>query len=492
VTSATGEIKKVPKGWVGVKLGDVCETTSGGTPSRSHSSFYVGSIPWVKSGELEYNTICKTEECISDEAIIKSSAKLLPKDTLLIALYGATVGKLAFLGVEAATNQAVCAIMPPEYLSRIFLYYYLFFSKEFLLNKRIGGAQPNISQGILRELEFPIPPLPEQHRIVAKIEELFSDLDAGIESLRKAKAQLKTYRQSVLKWAFEGKLTEEWRKKYPNQDYTDSGITTIQKKSGQSSNPINHGSDNLPGGWKWLLTEKVGDVSGGLTKNSKRELLSTKMPYLRVANVYANRLDLAEIKEIGIEKSEILRVLLQRNDLLVVEGNGSPDQIGRVAIWNEEIKNCIHQNHLIKVRPNSDAHPKHILYWYLSPKGRQQIELISSSTSGLHTLNISKIKSLPIPICSIQEQTKIVSEIESRLSVADNLEKTIDASLAQADALRQSILKFAFEGKLVPQDPNDEPAEKLLERIKNVRTADIRGLSDGADFKRKTKKKQNG
>lgn len=138
----------LPHNWSWVKLGDVCSTTSGGTPSRRNSKFYNGDIPWVKSGELDKGLILDTEEKISEEALKNSSAKIFPKGTLLIALYGATIGKLAFLGIDAATNQAVCCIYKNENIDSNFLFHFLFFKKAYLVKQSIGGAQPNISQGI--------------------------------------------------------------------------------------------------------------------------------------------------------------------------------------------------------------------------------------------------------------------------------------------------------------------------------------------------------
>jgi len=149
------------RNWSWVKLGEVCETTSGGTPSRKNPKYYDGKIPWIKSGELNFNTIRDSEEKITADAIENSNAKILEKGTLLIALYGATVGRLAFLGIEAATNQAVAAIFTPKNLSSKFLYWFLFSYREKLLTQRIGGAQPNISQGTLRNIPIPLPPLAE-------------------------------------------------------------------------------------------------------------------------------------------------------------------------------------------------------------------------------------------------------------------------------------------------------------------------------------------
>ncbi|MFA4907943.1 MAG: restriction endonuclease subunit S, partial [archaeon] len=170
----------IPQSWIKTNIGNICITTSGGTPSRKKLQYFSGDVAWLKSGELKDEIIFRAEESITIEGIKNSSAKLLPPGTLLVALYGATVGKLGILGIPAATNQAVCAIKTPDEIEKRYLFLYLKYIRNDLLNKRIGGAQPNISQQIIRQIEFPLPPLPEQQHIVAKIEELFSRLDAGV------------------------------------------------------------------------------------------------------------------------------------------------------------------------------------------------------------------------------------------------------------------------------------------------------------------------
>lgn len=251
-----------------------------------------------------------------------------------------------------------------------------------------------------------LPPLPTQQAIVARIESLFAELDKAAEHLRTAQQQLKTYRQAVLKAAFEG--CDSYEK-----------ITNCF------------------------------DVTGGLTKNSQREKFPIKMPYLRVANVYYNRLDLSEIKKIGVQESEIKDKLLKKDDLLFVEGNGSKEQIGRVAVWNGSIENCLHQNHIIKSRPLGTMLSKFALYYFISDFGREQILRVASSTSGLYTLSTEKVRNLNVPACPTSDQHRIVQEIESRLLQAEAAEASIAEALQKTEALRQSILKKAFSGELV-------------------------------------------
>lgn len=192
-----------------ITLSSVLKTASGGTPSRGNENYYNGSIPWVKSGELTYNTILDTEEHLSKNAIDNSSAKIFPAGSLLIALYGATIGKLAFLGTPAATNQAVCCIFPNANYNLHFLYYYLQLKYDFLINKAKGGAQKNISQEILKHLEIPVPSLPEQQKIVDEIEKAFCSADKVQKTVQNALEEAKKLKQSILKKAFAGELVPQ-------------------------------------------------------------------------------------------------------------------------------------------------------------------------------------------------------------------------------------------------------------------------------------------
>jgi type I restriction enzyme S subunit len=235
--------------------------------------------------------------------------------------------------------------------------------------------------------------------------------------------------------------------------------------------PDTNGLPELPEGWCWASVDQLGLVSGGLTQNVKREKHNIKLPFLRVANVYANVLVLDEIKMIGVELSELERARLLAGDLLVVEGNGSVDQIGRVALWDGSIDPILHQNHLIKVRCEPLQLSKWVLAWLLSPGGRAAIERVASSTSGLHTLSISKVARLVVPLPPLLEQTRAFDEVDEKLSLADAAIDGVSRDLSRCSRLRQAVLKWAFEGKLVDQDASDEPAEKLLARLRAERAA---------------------
>jgi type I restriction enzyme S subunit len=463
---------EVPEGWTVTSLNHLGKWSTGGTPSRKRKEFFGGDIPWIKSGDLTDGEVTSTEEKISEEGLNNCSAKILPPGTISIALYGATIGKLGTLAIEAATNQACANIqVNQDIVNQKFLFHFLISQRSNFIEAGQGGAQPNLTNRIVRDWLITLPPLAEQHRIVAAIEALFARLGAANARLERVPGILKQFRQSVLAAACDGRLTEDWWAEHEpskKENYSEELISTDE----QHRNNLHL---TIPEDWSWTHIKSIGVVSGGLTKNSKREKFDLKLPYLRVANVYSNRLDLSEIKEIGVTKKEIDQYLLQEGDLLVVEGNGSLDQIGRVARWDGSVSPCLHQNHLIKVRLNSNTTSRYILLWLLSPYGRELITKVSSSTSGLHTLSISKVSSLPVSLPPLPEQQEIVRRVDALFALADKIEAEVAAAREKTETMRQSILAQAFSGRLVPTEAElarqegreYEPASVLLEHIRS-------------------------
>jgi len=196
------------KGWRWVRLGEVVETTSGGTPQRSIKEYWEnGTIPWVKSGELENNIISKTEEKITLLGLENSNAKLFQKGTLIVAMYGATVGKTAILGIDAATNQAVCGIFPKiDLINRDYIRYFFIYKRPELVKNSFGGAQPNISQTVIRDLLIPLPPLPEQKRIIAYLDTIQQKAQALQRLQAETEREIEKLKESILHKAFRGEL----------------------------------------------------------------------------------------------------------------------------------------------------------------------------------------------------------------------------------------------------------------------------------------------
>ena len=445
------------------KLGDLCKTTSGGTPSRKESKYFQGNIPWVKSGELDKGVITDTEEKITQKAVENSSAKIFPKGTLLIALYGATIGKLAFLGIDAATNQAICGIFKNQKIDSHYLFHFLFFKKPSLVKQSIGGAQPNISQGILRNLELPLPPLPEQQCIVAKIEALFSELDRGIESLKTAQQQLKVYRQAVLKWAFEGKLTEEWRRKNKNHQTAYEFLQKIKrdrkqeyewrKKNEEKKIDKNFLFDfkesETVKGWANATLDNLIYIAGriGWRGLKKDEYTLSGPMFLSVHSLnYGKYVDYSRAYHVSEERYlESSEIILKEQDILLCKDGAGIGKIGIVKCLSEK---ATVNSSLLVIRGLEVFVPEFLFYLFSGPKLQSIVRARISGSATPHLFQ-NDIRKFNLMVPPIEEQHQIVSEIESRLSVCDKLERTIEDNLQQAKALRQSILKKAFEGRLV-------------------------------------------
>lgn len=205
-----GKFSSLPNGWLQVKISDICITSSGGTPSRVKKEYYEGNIPWVKSGELEDNFISKTQEFLSDIGLKHSSAKIFPIGTVLLAMYGATVGKTAILEIEACTNQAICGLFHDDkILNNEYLFFYLQSKRDMLIQKSFGGAQPNISQGLINKIEIPLPPINEQKRIVKKIKYMLGLNNIIEKSVKEEMERILILQKSLFQKAFLGELVEQ-------------------------------------------------------------------------------------------------------------------------------------------------------------------------------------------------------------------------------------------------------------------------------------------
>jgi type I restriction enzyme S subunit len=483
-----------PKGWAEATIEDIAYTATGGTPDRKNAAYFGGDIPWVKSGELGDGRVYASEESLTALGVDESSAKIFPKGTLCIALYGATVGKLGILEMDATTNQAVCGIFVPAEVKREYLFHYLTLIRPRLVEQGKGGAQSNISNGLVRQTTIPLAPLPEQYRIVEKIEELFSDLDAGVASLQRAKANLKRYRASVLKSAVEGRLTEEWRKEHSQ---TEDGAMLLDRilrerrekwekdqlikfkekgkeppknwesKYEEPSAPDTSELPELPEGWVWATVEQVIQFAR-YGSSSKTDEDITGVPVLRMGNLFNGGLDLDDLKYLPEDHEEFPDLLLKDGDLLFNRTN-SPELVGKSAVYRGVPSPCSYASYLIALRFSSGCLPDWLAFFLNSVFGRRWIKTVVVQQVGQANVNGTKLQALSFPLPPFAEQEQIVSLVEERLSQIDSAEKTIDAELIRSKRLRQSILKRAFEGKLVPQDPKDEPASVLLERIKRSR-----------------------
>jgi len=418
---------KLPQGWVECELKDIFDTSSGGTPKRGNPAYYGGNIPWLKSGELNNGIVNEAEEYITEEGLKNSSAKLFPRGSLLIALYGATVGKLGVLDFDSTTNQAIYCIYQNKNYDRDFLFYYLLYKKEYLVNQGKGGAQPNISQEIIKALKIPVPPLNEQKRIVEKIEEEFVKIDEGVEKLKLTQEQFKQYRQSVLNQQFKIKHAET---------LTLNDVTT----------KINDGTHKTP------------------------TYVNVGIPFISVKDIKNKQIYFDDCKFITKEEHEVLykRCNPEKGDVLITKSG----TIGRTAVVDTDIIFDLFVS-VALLKPQREKITSEFLMYTLD-NYISHIDVKQDVKGGLiKNLHIEDIKKIKINLPTLDEQKQIVKEIEKRFEVADEVERVIAENLEKAEQLKQSILKKAFEGRLVPQNPTDEPASELLARIKAERGKNV-------------------
>jgi type I restriction enzyme S subunit len=444
-------------------------------------------------------------EFIDDKADEDLKRSRLTVGDVLFSLAG-TIGRTAIVregDTPANTNQAVGIIRGfGRILDGLFLRYVLGSSalQQVAKGRKRGGTMNNISLEDLKSFIVPIAPLPEQHRIVEKIEELFSDLDAGVASLQRAKANLKRYRASVLKSAVEGRLTEEWRKEHPQtedgqilldrilrerrekwekdqlQKFKEKGKEPPKNWESKYEEPSHEaGLYDLPSSWVWASTREICErVENGNTPPPD-EMTSGggDVPFIKVYNLTRDgRLDFTvnptfvsqETHEARLGRSRVLP-----NDVLM---NIVGPPLGKVSFVPDTYPEWNMNQAIVLFRTSGVVLSRYLAICLMSDEVLRWITRTAKATAGQFNISVGNSRLLPIPLPPLAEQEQIVSLVEERLSQIDSAEKTIDAELIRSKRLRQSILKTAFEGKLVPQDPKDEPARVLLERIKATKESE--------------------
>lgn len=459
---------ELPKGWVWTKLGEISILGAGNPAPQGKEYFENGVYPFVRvqdMGKLGSNVyLHDTRDHINAKAIKKM--KLFSENSVLFTKSGMSIllNQRAILARDMYIVSHIGVSMPLGEVPSEWVYYWL----KTLDFKNLTHATtlPSLQLSKVHEISIPLPPLPEQHRIVVKIEELFTKLDAGIEALKKIKAQLQRYRQAVLKYAFKGKLTEEWRETY--KDKLESASVLLEKIKEERkkrtkeekgkynvgayrNTPLQKDLPQLPEGWVWARLRKVTEIILGQSPpSSTYNENGSGLPF------YQGKLEFGNLHPTPRKWCTSPRKIAEKGDVLI----SVRAPVGPTNICPE--KSCIGRG-LTAIRSLGGIETLFVLYLIRTYEHKLAGKGIGTT---FKAITGDMLKEFVIPLPPLPEQRKIVEEIEHRLSVADKVEKVVEQSLKQAERLRQSILKKAFEGNLVPQDSNDEPAEKLLEKIK--------------------------
>lgn len=472
-------LEALPKGFTNlsnfVRLGEIARIEKGQTGIMKAQP---GAYPLVVTAE-ERGT------CVHFD--FDGAAAIVP----LVSSAGhgkASLQRLHYQEGKFALGSILAAIFPhaPELISARFLFEYLTsFKDELLISQMIGTANVSLSVGKVSDVPVPLVP-PSVQRNVDELMGLCDRLEAAragreavrnrltaaslarlnapnpetfqedarfaldaLPSLATRPDQIKQIRQTILNLAVRGKLVS----RAPNDEPASALLKRIGADAIARKSDAEH---ELPTCWAWALIEDCFVISGGMQKTPARTPKTNAFPYLGVGNVYRGRLDLANVKKFELAAGELERFRLEPQDILVVEGNGSANEIGRCAVWNGEIENCVHQNHIIRCRPKSPQLTPYAALYLNSPDGMAEMKRLAITSAGLFSLSVSKIRKIPFPLPSLAEQHRIVAKVDELMGLCDQLEGSLTATAATRRRLLDALLAEA----LVPADDRElEAAE---------------------------------
>jgi type I restriction enzyme S subunit len=383
---------------------------------------------------------------------------VVPPGALLVS-WSATLGVYRWAGPEGALNQHIFRVR--SYINEDFHRYVLEHVLHLMQEHTHGSGMVHITRDRFDSTPIPVPPVGEQERIVTAIEEAFSKLDAGEAGLRSVRQLLKRMRDAILAAAVTGHLVP--------QDPTDTPATKLLVDLGVEPIEPEHVAA-LPAGWVWATVGEMGTVDLGRQRHPDWHTGSNMRPYLRVANVFEDRIDSTDLKEMHFDVDAYERFRLREGDLLLNEGQ-TPELLGRPAIYRGDPSNVAFTNSLLRFRALEGIDPEWALLVFRHYMRSGRFTRESRITTNIAHLSAARFKSIEFPVPPTAEQHRVVLEVARQLSDLEACERTVDVGLKRSGALRRSVLKAAFEGRLVPQDPTDEPASVLLERIRAEREA---------------------
>jgi type I restriction enzyme S subunit len=498
---------ELPLGWAEATVGDLFHYVRGVTYSKADATKVgdAGRLPVLRANNFNH-TFDLSDLVFLPSEMISEDQRLRGGDLLFAMSSGSKshVGKCILVKQKMnAGFGAFCGVLRPADAAFSRLFSNAFQSKAFrnYIEELAAGTNiNNLKRDLLLGYKIPIPPLNEQRRIVEKIEAMFDEIDKGAESLQTARATLGLYRQSLLKSAFEGRLTADWRAQNPDKleapetllariqrerdNHYKAALDTWQdalaawradgetgKKPAKPKQPATFPDEpqnlrielpELPPGWVWT---QLGLCSSGPGYGTAAKSADTgAVPVIRMGNLQRGRIDWDNLAFTS-DPDEIGQYSLRAGDVLFNRTN-SPELVGKTSIYKGE-RPALFAGYLVRLNQIEEiASGPYLNYFLNSPFASEHGKTVKTDGVNQSNINATKLQEYPFPYCSPAEQAEIVRLLDARLEAADALEAEIDGGLTRASALRQSILKKAFSGHLVPQDPNDEPAAVLLEQIK--------------------------
>jgi type I restriction enzyme, S subunit len=384
---------------------------------------------------------------------------------------GTSFGAHIWKGQDAALNQHIFNVkFSRNLINPVFFCHALNYNVTRFVEQAQGGVGlAHITKSKFESSTIPIPPLPEQHRIVNKIEELFTQLDAGVDLLQKTKVLLNQYRQSVLKAAFEGKLTEEWRERNKKKLAAGKLLNQIRLIGGKDKKPITPNEallSELPHGWVWATIDQLSVVVRGASPRPAGDprYFGGDIPWITVGSLTADETPYLLNVSYFVTPEGCKRSRYIEPDTLLLTNSGATLGVPKIT----KIGGCINDGSVALL--NVDYPLKLYLYYYLKTLTTSLRNINQGAAQP--NLNTGIVRSIAIPLPSVEEQKQIVNHLEDQFATYFDIEKVLILELNRSQALRSAILRKAFQGKLVPQDPADEPASKLLERLKVQRSGE--------------------
>lgn len=496
--------EQLPEGWVETTIGSIAEVNPSVDTFSLPESTLVSFVPMAaveaNTGQMDSSQIRKLGEVRKGYTAFQENDILFAKITPCMENGKFAVAQSLASGIGFGSTE-FHILRTEKDVNFQLLYYYLSqeLFRQLARTAMTGSAgQLRVPAMFLADAPYPLAPANEQARIVAAIEQKFSNLDAGIASLQSAKAKIPQYRASLLKAAVEGELTAEWREEQPVEESGEQLLGRIlaerrtrweeeqlakmrekgkvplhdewKKEYREPQGPDVESLPELPEGWCWTTVENLLVESPCNGISIKGSDIPPGFPALKLSAMSDSGFDYDARRYILISDSIAESLTIQKGDFFVSRGNGSIHLVGRGTLAQTPPERIVFPDTMIRLRfMNISQLSRYIAYVWSSNFVRKQIEAKARTTAGIYKISQSDIKSFVLPLPPLAEQVQIIAEVEAQLSEIAKMEEAIGHSLKRAEHERQSILREAFAGRLVEQDTADEPASVLLERIREER-----------------------